>query len=358
MPLRLPSHRALRWRAPVLPLGLLALLAVALTAAACGGDDDGSDAAITATSTAAGAAFPVTIEHKYGKTEITQKPKRVVAIGYQEHDFVYGLGVKPVGVRYWYGDEKDVIYPWAEEAASGDTPVILNSDPIDIEAVAALEPDLIVGTYSGITKDEYDRLSQLAPTVTQSGDYVDYGSPWQETTITIGRALGREARARALVADVEAQFKALADKHAEWKGLKVAVVAGGIDSIGFFASQDPRSRIFTSLGFEVPKELDDLAAGEFYGDLSLEQAEMIDVDLIVWVQLEFLEGGRATIESSPVLSQLDALKEGRVLFVDGVLDDAMAFNSILSLPLVVEELGPMLEAVMDGDPATTPPAAD
>lgn len=352
------GHRRFRWSVPV---ALLATLALALFAAACGGDDDDGDSKSTATSTSTAAsadAFPITIEHKYGSTTIETEPKRVVAIGYQEHDFVYALGVKPVGVRYWYGDENNVIYPWAEEAAGGDTPVILNSEPIDIEAVAALDPDLILGTYSGITKEEYDRLSQIAPTVTQSGDYVDYGSPWQETAVTIGRALGREAEARAIVDSVEGQFKALADEHPEWKGLKVAVVSGGGDSLAFFASEDPRSRIFTSLGFEVPKELDDIAGGAFYGELSLEQAEMIDVDLIVWTQLEFLEGGQGTIESNPVLSQLDALKEGRVIFVDGVLDDAMAFNSLLSLPLVVEELRPMLEAAMDGDPATTPPASN
>lgn len=53
---------------------------------------------------------------------------------------------------------------------------------LDIERIAALEPDLISGVYSGITEDEYVRLSEIAPTITQTGGYVDFGMPWQEMT--------------------------------------------------------------------------------------------------------------------------------------------------------------------------------
>ncbi|MGH3982233.1 MAG: ABC transporter substrate-binding protein [Pseudonocardiaceae bacterium] len=65
---------------------------------------------------------------------------------------------------------------------------------------------MILGVTTGITQREYDLLTQIAPTVAQSGEHIDFGTPWQETTLTIGQALGRDDRAHKLVADVEGQF--------------------------------------------------------------------------------------------------------------------------------------------------------
>jgi len=50
------------------------------------------------------AQFPVTVEHAFGSTIIPAEPKRVVSVGYVEQDFLYALGIAPVGVRNWWGD--------------------------------------------------------------------------------------------------------------------------------------------------------------------------------------------------------------------------------------------------------------
>lgn len=340
---------------------LAALMTLAVTVAACG---DGADEATTepATATAEGsgsepgssrseAAFPVTIEHKFGATEITGEPERVVSVGYQEHDTIFALGVAPVAVRYWYGDEDDVIFPWAEEAAGDADPEILNMPELNFEAIAALEPDLILGVYSGMTDDDYEILSAIAPTVAQSDDYVDYGVPWQEAAMTIGSALGRSERAEELVAEVEDQFDAVRDEHPEWEGLSLALAIYGADDLGVFASQDLRSRFFTALGFEVPTEFDELAGEEFYASFSFEEAERLDRDILIWDQVNFTEGGRATVEAAPLIQGLDVTIEGRTVFI-GELEDAFAWSSILSLPVALDGLVPMLERATDGDPAT------
>src|SRR3712207_2014868 len=66
------------------------------------------------------------IKHKYGSTEISGEPERVLSLGFQEHDAIFALGVEPVAVRYWYGDKDDVIFPWAEDEAGDADPKILN----------------------------------------------------------------------------------------------------------------------------------------------------------------------------------------------------------------------------------------
>lgn len=62
------------------------------------------------------------IKHKYGTTKISGKPERVLSLGYQEHDAIFALGVTPVAARYWFGDENDVIFPWAEDEAGDANP--------------------------------------------------------------------------------------------------------------------------------------------------------------------------------------------------------------------------------------------
>jgi len=200
----------------------LAALALALVAgaAACGAGDDGDAAPGSGSAPAAGdAAFPVTIEHKYGSTTIAAPPERVVSVGFGDQDPILALGVVPVGVRDWYGDQPQATWPWAHDLLEGAKPEVLSADELNVEAVAALRPDLIVGVSSGMTKDEYESLSALAPTLAQSGDVIDYGMPWQDGTRMIGRALGREAEADRLIAGVEERF---ARVRADVPGLKGA----------------------------------------------------------------------------------------------------------------------------------------
>jgi iron complex transport system substrate-binding protein len=328
-------------RAFLAVLVTLALLALAACGSDGGGDRDTADAPTS--STPEDAAFPVTIEHKFGATTITEEPQRVVSLGYQEHDTILALGVQPVAVRYWYGPEDDAIRTWAEDEATGPAPEILNMPELNVEAVAALRPDLILGLYSGITEEEYEKLSVIAPTVAQSDEYVDYGVPWQDMTITAGTALGRLDRAEQLVADLEARFAAVREAHPEWEGKQVVVATHGADKLGFFASDDPRSRFFRSLGFEVPARFDELAGDLFYGDISFEEAELLDHDLLVWDQLAFTQGGRATVEANPVVQQLAVMREGRAVFLTGDVEDGFGWNTVLSLAFVLDALVPELE---------------
>lgn len=334
------------------------------TAAASTGESAAESTALMATepataesSPAQASAFPVTVEHKFGSTEISAAPTRVVSLGYNDHDTLLAFGVTPVAARYWYGDENNVVPPWSQDAVEGSVPEVLNMPELDVELVASYDPDLIVAVYSGITEDEYATLSQIAPTVAQLGDYIDYGMPWEDTTRLIGAALGQPERAEELIADVEAEFAAARSANPTFADATVIVAAMGSDgSIGLFAEQDGRTRILTGLGLTVAAEILPLFDADlFYTDLSGEQTNILDsADVIIWTQVVFA-GGRATIEENPLYQQLTVSQEGRHVFVEGSIDDAMAFNSALSLPYALESLVPHLIAALDGDPATNEP---
>ncbi len=298
--------------------------------------------------------FPVTIEHQYGSTTITAAPQRVVSIGYTEQDVLLALGVTPVAVRYWYGEE-DAILAWAEDKVQGDAPVVLNMPfgNLNYEAILALEPDLISAVTAGISQEEYELLSQIAPTITQTDAYINFGMPWQEATTMIGAALGKSAEAEALVAEVEGKFADARAKNPQFEGKTIAVAYYYNDTYGFYTAQDSRGRFFTELGFVVPDELVEAAGELFYADVSAERIDLLDQDLIAIVNLQFVEGGREALEAEPLFSQLNAVKEGRVIYLDEQSENALGFSSPLSLAYALDAALPQLEAIFPAEAQAT-----
>lgn len=303
--------------------------------------------AIGLSATAVFAQYPVTIEHKYGSTTIRQRPERIVLVGLTEQDALLALGIVPVATREWYGQRPGALFPWAIELL-GDAPlpVVLGAE-LDFEQVAALSPDVIIGLYSGITPSEYAILSRIAPTVAQPAEYVDWGIPWQELTITIGRIVGQEERARQLVADVEAKFAKAREEHPEFQGKQAAVLSswGMPQNFYVYGSQDARGRFLTSLGFVIPEALDRVAGGAFGGSMSREELHRLgDLDVAIWF------ARRETLKEDPLYRSLRVSREERDIYLDtsSSVYDAFNFSTVLSLPYALERLAPSLSQAVQG----------
>jgi iron complex transport system substrate-binding protein len=327
------------------------LVLFSLVGAACGDDDGGptGDGAAATEGAASDGEFPTTVEHRYGTTDVPEEPERVVTVGFSDQDTVLAFGVAPVAVTDWYGDYPHATWPWAQDELGDAEPEVLNEgaftgeQDFDYERIAGLEPDLIIGLYTGMTEEEYDTLSQIAPTVAPSGDYPDWGMPWQETTRMVGQALGQPDRAEELIDDVEAQFAEAAAEHPEFEGVEM-VVAEMFEPGSTFArsATDPRTVFMTSLGFVLPDDIAELAGDEDGADISDEQMNLLDRDLLVW-NVGFEPELRSQIEAKPLYRRLDVVREGRSLFIDDALvSGALTWSTVLSLPYALEHLVPQL----------------
>lgn len=332
---------------------LLAIFSViALVAAGCGSDAEPATQA-AGDNGSGDEEFPVTIEHKYGETTIEEMPERVVAVGLTEQDALLALGIAPVATTEWFGEQPGAVWPWAQDelkALGAKTPEVLSSsDAVNVEAVAAQRPDLILAIYSGLKQGEYDKLSSIAPTVAQPKDNVDYGVSWQDLTTTVGAAVGKAEEAGALVADVEQQFADVREEHPEFDG-KTAVMATPWEGIFVYGPEDPRGRLLEAIGFSLPADLAKVTGDEFGGNLAEENVDLIDVDSIVWLDAE-----EAKNLGGPGYEKLKVHTEGREVHLnsfDDPLGAATSFVSVLSLPFLLDGLTPKLTAAVDGDPAT------
>ncbi|RIQ11393.1 iron-siderophore ABC transporter substrate-binding protein [Jiangella rhizosphaerae] len=339
---------------------LALVLAVSLLLlAACGGDDDGSGGTATSEpdpSADAGAGeFPASVEHRYGTTELSEAPERIVTLGFSDQDAVLAFGVAPVAVTDWYGEYEHATWPWAQDELGDAEPVVLNQgaftgmQDFDYETIAELEPDLIIGLYTGMTQEEYDTLSVIAPTVASSPDYPEYGMPWQETTRMVGQILGQAGRAEELIAEIDQQFADAAAAHPEFEGVEM-VVAEQFEPGSSFArsATDPRTVFMTQLGFVLPADIAELAGDLDGAPISDELMTQLDRELLIW-NVGHDDTLREQIEAKPLYDQLQVVQDGRVLFIeDPLVSGALTWSTVLSLPYALEELVPQLAEVVAG----------
>ena len=305
-------------------------------------------------STADASAFPVSVEHALGVTEIPAEPQRVVTIGVTEQDAVLALGVEPVGVTEWYGDLPYATWPWALDELGDATPEVLHAvDSFDYERIAALEPDLIIGTNAGIDEQSYELLSAIAPTIAHPAGAPLYFSRWDDQSRLIGQALGREDEMEAIIAGIDAQFAEAAAAHPEFAGQSIIFLQNAFYDGEAIAYQDGLSTEFlTDLGFVIPPELDEFATPEGQAYIPMEQLGVLDAgDILLWATES--PDDRTALEAEPLYNALVPVQEGRQVFTDGVTAGAIYFTSVLSLPFVLEQLVPALAAVAAGEgPAT------
>lgn len=333
-------------RAGAAVLGLALLLAAAPVAALAQESAPPEDASTT---------FPLEIEHKYGTTVVESAPERIVSVGLLEQDPLLALGVPPVGVTEWFGGYPSAAWPWAQPLLGDAAPVVVgDAATLDFELIKAQDPDLILGLYAGLTQEQYDTLSGIAPTVAQPTAYTDYGIGWQEMTRTIGQIVDKQAEAEALVAGVEADFAAVREAHPEFVGA-TSVAATPYEGIWVYGAEDVRGRLLTDLGFVLPEDLESATGASWGGNLSEEAADMLDVDAIIWLDAAGVEG-----YGGPLYPSLDVATEGREVHLSSFSDPlggATSFVTVLSLPYLLDGLVPMLAAAIDGDPATEVPAS-
>lgn len=280
---------------------------------------------------------PVTIRHLFGETVVDAPPTRVVSAGYTGQDDLLALGVVPVGVTYWFGDQPFAVWPWAQPRLGGAEPTVLNLDGgIDVDAIAALEPDLIVATNAGVDADTYAALSAVAPTVPQSGADAFF-EPWRDQATAIGRAVFAAEQMRGLIDDVDARFAAVGEAHPQFHDRTVLLLDGRLDRGAVVATLGWRTDFLTAMGLRVADGLGEFGDGTRAVLPRDRIRQVLDTaDVVIW-----------TVDNDPDADFLRADPEIAAVrtpqvFTPPELSGAIAFASPLSYPVVAEQLPPLL----------------
>ncbi|WP_081668219.1 iron-siderophore ABC transporter substrate-binding protein [Butyrivibrio sp. MC2013] len=289
--------------------------------------------------------FPITVSHALGETVIEEEPRKVVTIGWGNLDVPLALGVAPVGVsKATYGlTEDNGLFSWTNNAFAElgvtEANVMDDTDGLDLEAINNAEPDLILAVYSGISQEDYEALSEIAPTVPYSKEA--WATSWQDMTREGGRALGLEAEADKLVEDLEAMIDSKKAAYPDIEGKTGAYCYFDTSNLGSFyvyMPKDPRAAYLEDLGLELPDNIRDLDDGSFFFmTVSAENIDVLDdLDVLVaWGEEDTLD----VLRADPLMSRIPAVERGSVVFLsnNSELIAASCTPTPLSIPATIDE---------------------
>jgi iron complex transport system substrate-binding protein len=309
---------------------------LALTAVACSSEKSGAVAGDGS----------VTITHAFGETKIPGAPKRVVSAGFTEQDDLLALGVVPVAITDWFGGEPFGTWPWALPKLGTAQPVVLNLfNGIQVDQIAALKPDLIVATNAGLDQDTYTKLAAIAPTIAQSGQTAFF-EPWKDQANTIGQAVFKADDMTKLIAAVDAKFTDVAKNNSSFKDKKIVVVSATTYEDQYDLTPPGwRTEFLTQMGFSTPDSLTTFVKDDRAQVPKDKLASVLDdADVVVWKTQSDEE--QAALVADPTFAALKSTKNNRNVFTGKDLAGALAFTSVLSYPMVADQLPAMISKVM------------
>ncbi|GAA2539402.1 ABC transporter substrate-binding protein [Pseudonocardia hydrocarbonoxydans] len=241
-----------------------------------------------------------TVTHAMGTAEIAGTPERVVVLDTGELDTVLALGVTPAGAVA--ADATGTLQSYLGDRLDGVEQVGTIQQP-DLEAIAALAPDLIL-TNKSRHEDIYDRLDAIAPTVMAER----VGVAWRENVALAGEALGRVAEADAAMAEYRAKAQQTGARFGDPSQLAVSMVRFTGESIRLYGEASFIGTVLEDGGFGRPQAQQ---VAETFTEVSAEEIGRAEGDLVFYSTFGD-EGATdaATVLGGPLWSRLAAVRSG------------------------------------------------
>jgi iron complex transport system substrate-binding protein len=289
-----------------------------------------------------GGGAQVTITHAFGETTVPDLPKRIVSAGFTGQDDLLALGVVPIAVTNWFGDQPFAVWPWAQPKLGNAKPVVLNLDNgIQVDKIAGLKPDLIVATDAGVDHDTYQKLAAIAPTLAQSDGYAFF-EPWKDQATTIGQAVFHLDQMKSLISGVDQGFAAVATKYPQFKTKKVLLLQGALHQDNVVATTGWRTEFLTQMGLTIADSVNPFAVDPQRAFIPRDKitAALGAADLLIWTTES--DGDQAALLANPDVAALRA----RSVFTTKDQAGAIAFASPLSYPMVADQLPALIANIL------------
>lgn len=303
---------------------------------------------VLGTPAAPGGAGPgsVTLTHLFGQTVVKEPPKRVVSAGYTEQDDLLAVGVVPIAVTNWFGDQPFAVWPWAADKLGGAQPTVLNLDNgIPVDQIAGLKPDLIVAINAGLDADTYQKLSAIAPTVAQS-DGDAFFEPWKEQAAAVGQAVFAAEKMKSLVAGVDQKFTDIGKKNPQWTGKKALLMHGALWQGTVVATMAGwRTDFLNQMGLVIADSIKPFGTDQ-RAVIPRDHIKSVleSADVVIWTT-QNPDDQKALLGDPEVAGSLTTA-QNRHIFTTKDQAGAIAFASPLSYPVIADQLPPQLTKIL------------
>ena len=250
------------------------------------------------------------IQHGLGETDVPVKPTRIVAAGYFVVEAMMALGIRPIAAPAVIVD--NLLHLPPAEGAIADIGMPNN---LNLEAIAALNPDLILTSQIFAGADTYPLLSQIAPTVVLDANG---HTEWQTLTRLCAETLGQEADADQLEADYSAKLQAF-KSQLNTRQIQVSVTAFHPEQITTYGSESFIGTVLEAAGLSRPPNQQQGRSNQ----ISMELLNDIDADVLFVMKPQSqtalagnVRAALETMKTNPLWNTLKAVQNNRVYEVD------------------------------------------
>ncbi|MGA0064972.1 MAG: ABC transporter substrate-binding protein [Ilumatobacteraceae bacterium] len=273
--------------------GLFSFLFLGL--AACGSSSTDTAADDTSVDTAVAVAdFPVTV----GDLTLDVRPERIVSLSPTATEMLFAVGA---------GDQVIAVDNYSNFPTEAAELEQVDSFEPNVEAIAGLEPDLVIATYD--PGNLVEQLNALDIAVFFAGAVADLDGAYEQLE-QIGALTGNLAAAQDLTASMRSDIDAI-----------VAAVGGSGSDLSYYYELDPTLYSVTSntfVGgvmalFGLTNIADGVESGNDYPQLSAEVIVIKDPDIIMLADTLCCEQSAVTVAARDGWAQLTAVRNGNVI---------------------------------------------
>jgi iron complex transport system substrate-binding protein len=304
------------------------LMAVLLILAGCGGQQAEQKPAEPQPAADAGQSYVV--KHAMGETTIKGTPQRVVMLTTQGVETLIALGVKPVGAVGSFTDPNN-FYDFVKPQLEGTKVVGSESQP-NLEAIAALKPDLILGMKFRHEKI-YQQLSAIAPTVFVEEPRGD----WKENFKLFAEAVNKKAEGEKVLAEWDKRVAEFKKEAGDKLKTKVSVVRFMPGKVRIYYKDTFIGAILKDLGVARPASQD---KDEFAAEVTKERIPEMDGDIMFYFSYEKGDGEATKLEkewtNDPLWKNLNVVKNNKAFKVDDVIWNTS--GGVIAANKVLDEL--------------------
>lgn len=269
------------------------------------------------------------IEHAMETTELKGTPQKVVILTNEGTEALLALGVKPVGaVQSWTGNPW---YPHIQEQMEGVTVVGLESQ-VNLEAIAALQPDLIIGNKMR-QENIYEQLSAIAPTV-----FADtLRGKWQVNFELYAKALNKEEEGKQVMADFDQRIQEFKETAGDKLSTEVSVVRFMAGKSRIYYKDTFSGVIFDQIGITRP---DSQNKEEFADEVTKERIPEMEGDIMFYFTYDTGDGEATKTEqewiNDPIFKNLNVVKNNKFYKVNDAIWNTA--GGVLAANLLLDDL--------------------
>ncbi|WP_240941932.1 ABC transporter substrate-binding protein [Paenibacillus sp. HB172176] len=237
--------------------------------------------------------------------KLKEIPERIVALGNGEADIIYALGGELSGRP----EENE---GFTVEAAK-DVPVVGSVHTVDLEKIAMLHPDVVLGNYPINSKDAAS-LEGIGTQIilTEANSIADI----QKQIALFGELLGKEGAAAEWNAKIDSELAEVKAAYPQ-QAKKVLIVYG---APGTYLAALPNSLagnlLETAGGTNVAAQFPRLQSYPQYAQLNTERVVEADPDVVLIMTHadsdEVKDGFTKEMESNPAWNSLSAVRNGQI----------------------------------------------